>query len=271
MPKLHADGIRVAYGETEIIKNISLEIPDGKITAIIGPNGCGKSTLLKTLGRILFPNRGAVYLDGKEVVKQSTKKVAQKLAMLPQSPDAPEGLSVSELVSFGRYPHQKGLGKLKAEDHQAVSWALQATGMLPLKDREVDALSGGQRQRAWIAMALAQGTDIILLDEPTTYLDLSHQLEVLKLLQHLNRAEHRTIVMVIHDLNQAARFSDYMVAMKDGEIYRHGSPETVMTRGMMRDVFQIDAEIALDRKTGKPVCLSYDLAKEYGQAIEKMA
>ncbi|MEZ0117843.1 UNVERIFIED_ORG: iron complex transport system ATP-binding protein [Heyndrickxia coagulans] len=271
MPKLCAENLKVAYGDHEIIKNLNLNIPAGKMTAIIGPNGCGKSTLLKALARILFPKNGSVYLDGKELAKQSTKKIAQKLAILPQSPSVPEGLTVSELVSYGRYPHQKRFGKLNREDWKAIYRALEMTGTEELKDRPVDALSGGQRQRVWIALALAQDTEMILLDEPTTYLDLSHQLEVLELLRELNRMEHRTIVMVLHDLNQAARFADYIVAMKDGEILYEGSPEAVVTAEMMRECFGLDAQIALDPRCKKPVCLSYDLIKPYKEVRAQMA
>ncbi|MBE6183081.1 ABC transporter ATP-binding protein [Bacillus ginsengihumi] len=271
MSRLSAKNLKIAYGETEIIRDLSVEIPDGKITSIIGPNGCGKSTLLKTLSRILFPHNGAVYLDGKEIAKEATKKIAQKMAILPQSPDAPEGLTVAELVSYGRYPYQKGFGKLKADDWKAIDWALQVTGVDAFRNRPIDALSGGQRQRVWIAMALAQETDIILLDEPTTYLDLSHQLEVLELLQYLNRVEHRTIVMVIHDLNQAARFAHHIVAMKDGEIQKQGSADDVMTCEVLRNVFNIDAEIVTDPRTRKPVCLCYDLVTSYNNAADKIA
>jgi iron complex transport system ATP-binding protein len=270
MSRLYAENLRIGYGEMDIVKNLNIEIPDGKITTIIGPNGCGKSTVLKTMSRILTAKSGSVYLDGKEIFKESTKKIAQKLAILPQSPDAPEGLTVAELVSYGRFPYQKGLGKLKDEDKEVIEWALQVTGIAPFKDRPVDALSGGQRQRVWIAMALAQETDIILLDEPTTYLDLSHQLEVLELLHHLNVAENRTIVMVLHDLNQAARFAHHIIAMKDGEIIKKGKAEEIMTPQVLRNVFNIDAEIGIDPRTRKPVCLSYDLIKRY-HVVEGLA
>lgn len=271
MPELCAENLHVAYGDIKVIKNLSLNILSGKITAIIGPNGCGKSTLLKVMARLLLPKDGSVYLDGKEIAKEPTKKIARKLAILPQSPDVPDGLTVSELVSYGRYPHQKRFGKLNHEDWRAIERALGITGMEGLKDQPVDALSGGQRQRVWIALALAQDTEMILLDEPTTFLDLSYQLEVLELLQKLNRTEHRTIVMVIHDLNQAARFADHMVAMKDGEIYSQGSPETVITADMMRDVFRLDVQITLDPKYGRPVFLSYDLIKPHKEMHTRMA
>lgn len=226
MSRLYAKNLKIAYGERDIVKNLDISIPDGQITTIIGPNGCGKSTVLKTLSRILNPKSGVVYLDGKGISKEPTKQIAQKMAILPQSPDSPEGLTVGELVSYGRFPYQRGLGKLTRRDFEVIDWALEVTGIYEFKDRAVDALSGGQRQRVWIAMALAQETDIILLDEPTTYLDLSHQLEVLELLYQLNRDQKRTIVMVIHDLNHAARFAHHMVAMKDGAILKEGSDDT---------------------------------------------
>ncbi|WP_124726948.1 ABC transporter ATP-binding protein [Staphylospora marina] len=259
MSRLYTENLTVSYGGADIVKGLNVRIPDGKVTAIIGPNGCGKSTLLKAMARILVAKAGAVYLDGKEIGKESTRKIARKLAILPQTMTAPEGLTVGELVSYGRFPHQRGMGRMKADDVKSVEWALQVTGVSEFRNREVDALSGGQRQRVWIAMALAQETEIILLDEPTTYLDLCHQLEVLELLRHLNRKENRTVVMVIHDLNQAARFADYLVAMKDGTIVKEGTPEEVMTREVLRNVFHIDVEIGLDPRTRKPVCLTYDL------------
>lgn len=270
MSRLFAENLKVAYGERDIVKDLKLEIPDRKITTIIGPNGCGKSTVLKTLSRILNPNSGTVYLDGKSISKESTKKIAQKMAILPQAPDSPDGLTVGELVSYGRYPYQKGFGKLTKKDYEVIDWALSVTGILEYKERPVDALSGGQRQRVWIAMALAQETDIILLDEPTTYLDLSHQLEVLELLHQLNLDEKRTIVMVIHDLNHAARFAHHMVAMKDGAIVKEGRAEEVMTHNVLYDVFNIDAEIGIDPRTRKPVCLTYDLVKTE-QFVENLA
>lgn len=259
MARLRAEQITIAYGGNEIVKQLNLQIPDGKITAIIGPNGCGKSTLLKALARILSVKQGAVLLDGKEIAKESTKKVAQNLAILPQVLDIPEGLTVEELVSYGRFPYQKGMGRMESDDWRAIEWALQVTGVDHFRHREVDALSGGQRQRVWIAMALAQETEIILLDEPTTYLDLCYQLEVLELLKRLNVNEKRTIVMVIHDLNQAARFADYLVAMKEGKIVREGTAYQVMTAEVLREVFRIDAEMGIDPRSNRPICLTYDL------------
>ncbi|MFN2744244.1 MULTISPECIES: ABC transporter ATP-binding protein [Bacillus] len=256
---LSANGLGIAYGEQTIVENLNLNIPKGKVTTMIGPNGCGKSTILKTLARIQRPKTGAVYLNGKAIHQLSTKEIAKQMAILPQTPEAPGGLTVYELVSYGRFPHQKGIGRLTDRDRRMIEWALQVTGMLPFYERPIEALSGGQRQRVWIAMALAQETDLLLLDEPTTYLDLAHQLDILKLLEKLNQEEGRTILMVIHDLNHAARFAHHMVAMNSGAIIKEGEPHEVMTREVLKEVFQIDAEIVADPRTGKPVCLTYDL------------
>jgi iron complex transport system ATP-binding protein len=268
LSRLNTKDLHIAYGDQEIVKNVSLHITDGMITTIIGSNGCGKSTLLKTIARIHPSKSGSVFLDGKEIHKESTKKIAQKMAILPQSPDAPEGLTVAELVSYGRFPYQKRI-RLNAKDHEVINWALQVTGVDAFRHKVVDSLSGGQRQKVWIAMALAQETDIILLDEPTTYLDLSHQLEILELLKWLNVKEKRTIVMVLHDLNHAARFADRIVAMKHGQIVKEGSAEEVITTATLRDVFHIDAEIIKDPRTKKPVCLTYDLIDSIFDATEE--
>ncbi|SDZ41967.1 iron complex transport system ATP-binding protein [Evansella caseinilytica] len=259
MVTLATKELGIAYGEHDIVRGLNMDVPEGKVTTIIGPNGCGKSTILKTMARILKPKTGVVYLDGKAIHQQSTKEMAKKMAILPQTPEAPSGLTVAELVSYGRFPHQNGFGRLDKEDRRVIDWAIDVTGMTSFCDRPIEALSGGQRQRVWIAMALAQETDLLLLDEPTTYLDLAHQLEVLQLLEKLNKDEKRTIVMVIHDLNHAARFAHHMVALNSGTIIKEGAPKEVMTSGVLKDVFNIDAEIVQDPRTGKPVCITYDL------------
>lgn len=261
MNSIATENLAVAYDDNLIVDDLALQIPRGKITAIIGPNGCGKSTVLKAVGRILRPKNGRVYLNGADIRSLSTREIAQKMAILPQSPQAPAGLTVGELVAYGRFPHQRGFGKLKPEDKQIIAWALAVTKLTELETSAVDNLSGGQKQRVWIAMALAQQTDLILLDEPTTYLDLSYQLEVLELLFRLNREQNCTIVMVLHDLNLAARFADYMVAIRSGAIIRHGPPDEVVTAAVLREAFHIDANIVAEPRTGRPACISYELIK----------
>lgn len=265
MERLYTQKLDIGYGELSIVKDLNISIPSGKITALVGANGSGKSTILKTLARIMKPTGGQVFLDGKSIHQQSTKDVAKQLAILPQNPTAPDGLTVSELVTYGRFPHQKGFGSLTKEDKEIVQWAIAMTGMVDFYDRPVDQLSGGQRQRAWIAMALAQGTDILFLDEPTTFLDMAHQLEVLKLLQKLNEEEKRTIVMVVHDLNHATRYAQHMVAISRGTVVAEGSPTEVMTPDMLRKVFNIEADILHDPRTGVPLCLPFELTSSIEQ------
>lgn len=262
MNSIATRNLAISYEDNLVVTDLELQIPQGKLTAIIGPNGCGKSTVLKAAGRLLTPKRGMVYLSGEDIRRFSTREVAQQMAILPQSPQAPPGLTVGELVAYGRFPHQQGYGKLKPEDKRIIAWALEVTKLAEFATTSVDTLSGGQRQRVWIAMALAQQTELILLDEPTTYLDLSYQLEVLELLYRLNREQGCTIAMVLHDLNLAARFADHMIAIRGGKIIRHGSPENVMTPNVLRETFCIDAVIGTDPRTGKPTCITYDLIKE---------
>ncbi|OUS72396.1 iron-dicitrate transporter ATP-binding subunit [Paenibacillus sp. MY03] len=260
MFRLSTSDLAISYDERLIVQNLNISIPQGKVTALVGANGSGKSTILKTMARIMNPSHGNVLLDGKSIHKQSTKDVAKQLAILPQNPTAPDGLTVAELVSYGRFPYQKGFGSMSKEDRSVVQWAIEATGMVEFTDRPVDQLSGGQRQRAWIAMALAQETDILFLDEPTTFLDMAHQLEVLHLLQKLNEHNNRTIVMVVHDLNHAARYAHHMIAIKSGVVRGEGSPIEVITPDIMRDVFNIEADIVPDPRTGVPLCLPFALA-----------
>ncbi|SCW55741.1 iron complex transport system ATP-binding protein [Paenibacillus tianmuensis] len=260
MERLYTERLDIAYGERSIVQNLNISIPSGKITALVGANGSGKSTILKAMARMMKPKQGSVFLDGKSIHQQSTKEVAKQLAILPQNPTAPDGLTVSELVTYGRFPHQKGFGSMTKEDREIVRWSIDMTGMEEFYDRPVDQLSGGQRQRAWIAMALAQGTDILFLDEPTTFLDMAHQLEVLKLLEKLNLEERRTIVMVVHDLNHATRYAHNMVAIKRGTVAAVGSPAEVMTPEMLQNVFGIEADIVPDPRTGVPLCIPYELA-----------
>jgi iron complex transport system ATP-binding protein len=263
MGRLYAKQVDIAYGDRIIVEQLNLTIPTGKITALVGANGSGKSTILKTLARIMKPKDGAVFLDGKAIHNQSTREVAKQLAILPQNPTAPDGLTVSELVGYGRFPHQKGFGSLTKEDKRIIHWAIEVTGIAEFRDRPVEQLSGGQRQRAWIAMALAQQTDFLFLDEPTTFLDMAHQLEVLELLHKLNKEEQRTIVMVVHDLNHAARYAQHMIAIKKGKVVCEGAPDQVMTHEVLREVFGIEADIVADPRTGVPLCLPYGLAHSF--------
>lgn len=257
---IRTEALTIGYEEHIIVKNLKLTIPEGKITALVGANGSGKSTILKTMARLLKPKKGVVYLDGKSIHEQKTKDVAKQLAVLPQNPIAPDGLTVAELVSYGRFPHQTGFGTLTAEDKEKVTWAIEITNMSNFSNRPVDMLSGGQRQRAWIAMALAQQTPVLFLDEPTTFLDMAHQLEVLHLLQKLNEEEQRTIVMVVHDLNHASRFAHNIIAIKDGNVINSGNPLEVMTPEVLQEVFGIKSDIIIDQRSGQPLCLPYALA-----------
>lgn len=259
MSDIQARHIDVAYDDHLIIDNLSVSLPKGAITTIIGANGCGKSTLLKALTRILGVKKGQILLDGQAITTLPTKAVAKKMALLPQILDGTEGITVYELVSYGRFPHQKYLGSLTAHDRSRIHWAMEMTKITELANSTVDSLSGGQRQRAWIAMALAQDTDTIFLDEPTTYLDLNHQLEVLELLQGLNKESGKTIIMVLHDLNLSARFSDHLIAMKKGQIRYQGSPQAIITPACLKDIFQIRAHIVDDSITQRPTLLSYQL------------
>ncbi|KAA6450586.1 ABC transporter ATP-binding protein [Bacillus swezeyi] len=257
MSAISTETLSLGYGETIIIDELNLTIPKGEITVFIGSNGCGKSTLLRSLARLMKPKGGSVLLEGSSIAKLPTKEVAKELAILPQGPSAPEGLTVLQLVKQGRYPYQNWLKQWSAEDEEAVSKALKATRMEELAERTVDSLSGGQRQRAWIAMTLAQETDIILLDEPTTYLDMTHQIEILDLLFELNEHEKRTIVMVLHDLNLACRYAHHLVAIKDKQIYAEGRPESIINCQLVQDVFEMDCQVTKDPLFGTPHCIPY--------------
>jgi iron complex transport system ATP-binding protein len=243
--RLAAQGVTLGYGERVVVDGLDLAVPDGAVTAVIGPNGCGKSTLLRAMGRLLRPRGGEVLLDGARIDKLPTREVARVLGMLPQSPVAPEGITVADLVTRGRHPHQAWFRQWSRDDEAVVAAAMSETGVLDLADRPVDALSGGQRQRAWIAMALAQGTDLLLLDEPTTHLDLAHAVEVLDLVDRLHE-RGRTVVMVLHDLNLAARYADHLVAMRDGRIVAAGPPREVLTPQLLADVFGLQAVVLPD-------------------------
>ena len=252
---LEARGLAAGYAERAVLSGLDLALPPGRITAIVGANACGKSTLLRCLARLLAPSGGAALLDGADIRRLPARALARRMGLLPQSPLAPEGVTVAELASRGRHPHHGLLSRWSREDDAAVAEALEATGMTALAERPVDALSGGQRQRAWLAMALAQRTEILLLDEPTTYLDIAHQVEVLDLLADLNRARGTTVVMVLHDLNLAARYADLLVAMAGGRIHAAGPPEEVLTEAMAREVFGLESRVIEDPVSGKPMML----------------
>jgi iron complex transport system ATP-binding protein len=251
--RLAAEHVRLAYDDRVVVDGLDLELTDGSFTAIVGPNGCGKSTLLRALGRLLRPTSGQVLLDGRSIARTPTRDVARVLGLLPQAPVAPDGLTVGDLVARGRHPHQTWLRQWSRDDESVVAEALAWTDMADLADRPVDELSGGQRQRAWISMALAQGTDLLLLDEPTTYLDLSHQIDVLELVARLHAERGRTVAVVLHDLNLAARYAQRLVAMKDGRLIAAGTPAAVLTEHLLPDVFELEAGVLPDPVTGTPL------------------
>lgn len=252
---LEAQDVQLAYDGSVIIDGINVTIPRGQVTVLVGPNGCGKSTLLRGLARLLKPQRGDVILDGQRISHLPTKEIAKKLGVLPQSPIAPEGITVRELVAQGRYPHQSFWQQWSKQDEAALAWALETTRTTELAERPVDSLSGGQRQRVWIAMTLAQQTPMLLLDEPTTYLDMAHQVEVLTLLDELNMREGRTIVMVLHDINQACRYAHHLIALRDGKVVAEGKPTEVITHDLIRDVFGLACNIVPDPVTQTPLCV----------------
>ena len=243
----------LAYNGRCVVDGLTLSVPPGRVTVIVGANACGKSTLLRGLARVLKPERGSVLLDGQSIHRRPTREVARVLGLLPQSPVAPEGISVADLVGRGRYPHQGWFRQWTAEDERAVAVALEATATADLADRPVHELSGGQRQRVWIAMALAQQTDLLLLDEPTSFLDVAHQVEVLDLLTDLNRARGTTVVLVLHELNLAARYADHLVAMRGGQVVAAGPPSEVVTGALVAEVFGLEARVVPDPVSGTPM------------------
>ncbi|MFZ3494058.1 ABC transporter ATP-binding protein [Streptomyces sp. 5.8] len=252
VPRLAARGVTVGYGDRTVIDSLDVAIPQGVVTTIIGPNGCGKSTLLRTLSRLLKPTSGSVVLDGEDIARMRTRDVAKKLGLLPQAPVAPEGLTVADLVARGRHPHQSWLRQWSSDDASVVERALAMTGVADLADRPVDALSGGQRQRVWISMTLAQGTDLLLLDEPTTYLDLAHAIDVLDLVDDLHESGC-TVVMVLHDLNLAARYSDNLIVMKAGSVLAQGHPREVLTAELLHEAFGLRAMVIDDPVGDRPL------------------
>ncbi len=247
--------LHLSYGGPMIVEGLTVTIPTQEITAIIGPNGCGKSTLLKALARILIPEQGKVEVNEADIHSQSTKEIARQIGLLPQNPRSPDGITVSDLIQRGRYPHQGIFRQWSRDDESSVNKALTLTGLTNFSDRPIDELSGGQRQRVWIAMLLAQETPIMLLDEPTTHLDITHQIEVLDLLKELTEENNRTIVMVLHDINLAVRYADNLIAMRDGKIKTAGEPHNVVTAQMIHNVFSIHAQILQDPVSGSPLCI----------------
>lgn len=259
--EFYTENVQISYSKKVIVEGLYVQIPEGKITALIGANGSGKSTILKAMCRIMEPSRGTVVLDGKSIHSQPTKDIARQLTVLPQNPESPEGLTVRELISYGRSPYKKGFSRLNREDNDIIDWALEVTHLEELSERPLEQLSGGQKQRAWIAMAVAQDTNILFLDEPTTFLDMAHQLDVLKLLKNINENHHRTIVMIVHDLNHASRYADHIIAIKQGQVVAQGEPKMVVTEAICELVFGIKADIIYDPRTKAPLCLPYEVLK----------
>ncbi|HHG3226000.1 Fe(3+) dicitrate ABC transporter ATP-binding protein FecE [Vibrio parahaemolyticus] len=252
---LRTQNLSVAYGKQTIIPALSLSIPQGKITALVGPNGCGKSTLLKTLVRINKPASGQVLYDDKPLSSYGDKCLARSLSLLPQILVSPEGITVRKLVEYGRSPYLSHWGRLSQQDKTLVEHAMQDTGVIEFADKPVESLSGGQRQRAWIAMVMAQDTDVVMLDEPTTYLDLSHQVELMKLMRQMND-KGKTVVVVLHDLNQACRYCDHLVVLEKGQLVTQGTPQEVLTEGMLASVFDLQARVFNDPISGTPMCVA---------------
>ena len=259
MEAISVKNLSVAYENNTIIEDMSLSIPKEKISIIIGANGCGKSTLLKTIARINKPKSGDIFINNKNIKKVKEKNIAKEVAFLPQGPVCPDGLTVRELVAFGRFPHQKMIGGLTSHDKEIIDWAIEETGLSEFADRGVENLSGGQRQRTWIAMTLAQETEIIMLDEPTTYLDMSYQLEVLEVLQKLNKEKKITVVIVLHELNNACRFADNIIGLKKGKIICEGRPLDVINKENLNTIYGIDANLTISEDGKYPICMEYDL------------
>ncbi len=261
MEAISVKDLTVAYEDNIIIDNMNLSLPKGEISIIIGANGCGKSTLLKTIARIMKPKKGNIYINGKDIKSRKAKALAKEVAVLPQNPICPNGLTVKELIAYGRFPHQKTMAGLSVHDKEVIDWAIKETGLSEFSNRPVESLSGGQRQRAWIAMTLAQETDIILLDEPTTYLDMSYQLEILLLLKKLNAEKKITIVIVLHELNNACRFAHNIIGLKKGKVICEGSPNDVITNETLKKIYGIDAKLQRSQSGDYPICTEFELAR----------
>lgn len=262
MEAISVKNLSVAYESNTIIEDMNLSIPKGEISIIIGANGCGKSTLLKTIARINKPKAGDIFINDKNIKTVKEKNIAKEVAFLPQGPVCPSGLTVRELVAYGRFPHQKIIGGLNGHDKKIIDWAIEETGLKEFVDRQVENLSGGQRQRAWIAMTLAQETDIIMLDEPTTYLDMSYQLEVLEVLERLNKEKKITVVIVLHELNNACRFASNIIGLKKGKIVCQGKPLEVINKSTLKEIYGIDANLQRSENGEYPICMEYELLRE---------
>jgi iron complex transport system ATP-binding protein len=254
-PRLHAEALTLAYDGRTVAEGLEVVIPDRSFTVIVGPNACGKTTLLRALARMLKPRQGSVYLDGQVISSFPAKAVARRLGLLPQSSIAPDGITVADLVARGRYPHQRLFRQFSGSDAAIVDEAMRATGIADLAKRLVDELSGGQRQRVWMAMALAQQTDLLLLDEPTTYLDIAHQIDILDLCAELHAEQGRTLVAVLHDLNHAARYATHMIAMRDGEVIATGTPDEVVTEENVQRIFELPCRVMPCPETGTPLVI----------------
>lgn len=261
MEAISVKNLSVAYESNVIIENMNLCIPKGKISIIIGANGCGKSTLLKTIARINKLKNGDIFINNKNIKKVKEKDIAREVAFLPQGPVCPSGLTVRELVAYGRFPHQKMIGGLNSHDKEVIDWAIEETGLSEFADREVENLSGGQRQRAWIAMTLAQETEIIMLDEPTTYLDISYQLEVLEVLEKLNKEKQITVVIVLHELNNACRFANNIIGLKKGKVICEGRPIDVITKESLKEIYGVEAHLQVSENGEYPICMEYELLR----------
>ncbi|MDF2890552.1 MAG: yusV [Clostridia bacterium] len=254
---ISTSNLTLGYGDFIVLKDINVTIPKNKVTILVGSNGCGKSTLLKTMARLLKPMSGKVVLGDMDIFQKPSKEIAKELAILTQSPDAPSDLTVFNLVKQGRYPYQSWFNQWSKEDENIVDYALEKTGLSDIRDKKLSELSGGQKQRVWIAMTLAQQTEIILLDEPTNHLDIKYKIEVLDLLKHLNQQENRTIVVVLHDINLACRYADHIIAIKDGKVYAEGDPKEIVTEKLINDVFDINAKIIECPLFKTPMCITY--------------
>lgn len=254
---ISTNNLTLGYGDFIVLKDINITIPKNKVTILVGSNGCGKSTLLKTMARLLKPMSGKVVLGDMDIFQRPSKEIAKELAILTQSPDAPSDLTVFNLVKQGRYPYQSWFNQWSKEDENIIEYALEKTGLSDIRNKKLSELSGGQKQRVWIAMTLAQQTDIILLDEPTNHLDIKYKIEVLDLLKHLNQHENRTIVIVLHDINLACRYADHIIAIKDGKVYAEGNPKEVITENLINDVFDINAKIIECPLFKTPLCITY--------------